>query len=84
MDGGTFPGVSANCRWAEEVEHREVRGKAALMLGATRYSNQTPSLIQMTPGPDPLWGLHPHISGSDASRTFGTVSFPDSELGWRV
>lgn len=36
----------------EEVEHRKVRGKAALMLSATRYSNQTCSLIQMTSGPD--------------------------------
>lgn len=43
----------------EEVEHRQVRGKPSLMLGATRYFNQTHSPIQVTPGTDSLWGLCP-------------------------
>lgn len=82
MDGGRFPGVSTNCRWAGGSGPQRGEGHGCPNAWCHCYSNQTCSLIHMTPGPDSLWGLCPEsLAVVQAGPSFSTVSFLDSESG---
>lgn len=82
MDGGRFPGVSTNCRWAGGSRPQRGEGHSCPNAWCHCYSNQTCSLIHTTPGPDSLWGLCPEsLAVVQAGPSFSTVSFLDSESG---
>lgn len=83
MDGGKFPGVSANCRRAGRGGEQRGEGEPALMLAATCYSNQTHSLIQMTPDLTPhgdfahgslaVTQAGPSVQNSSQTQSWGAV-----------